>query len=66
MSIDTVFDVAVFKRIREEAQHLFPLLLEEIATTDSKKEEFFLLLQLCEKEEWYDWCILIRDFDSGR
>ena len=35
MSIDTVFDVAVFKRIREEAQHLFPLLLEEIATTDS-------------------------------
>ena len=66
MSIDTVFDVAVFKRIREEAQQHYPLVLEEIATTDSKKEEFSLLLQLCEKEEWYDWCILIRDFDSGR
>ena len=59
------FNIVILRRIREEQPTLFPFLLEAIETREEKNAQdadFQSLLKLCEQEEWYDWCILIRDY----
>lgn len=69
--VKSKFNIVILRKIREEQPTLFPFLLEAIEekdtkdTKDTKDSDFQTLLEICEQEEWYDWCVLIRDYKEN-
>jgi len=63
--VKSKFNIVILRKIREEQPTLFPFLLEAIEEKDTKDSDFQTLLEICEQEEWYDWCVLIRDYKEN-
>lgn len=56
-----MINVDFLKFVREEVPHFFSSILIQMYEDEDTPEIWTAVKEKCEAEQWYDWCIIIRD-----
>lgn len=56
-----LIQVDFLKFVREEVPYFFSSILIQMTEEEDKDEMWQAVREKCEMEQWYDWCVIIRD-----